>query len=79
MKNETEIMNMSIDNAEYLINIMFDIIVGQIQDDVYANIAYKDYSESQLNDIADSLAMDMLSLDSETYDKIFHGEYQIVS
>lgn len=79
MKNENGIMNISIDNAEYLINIMFDIIVGKIQDDVYANIAYKDYSESQLNDIVDSLAMDMLSMDSETYDKIFHGEYKIVS
>lgn len=79
MKNENEIMNISIDNAEYLINIMFDIIVGQIQDDVYANISYKDYSESQLNDIVDSLAMDMLSMDGETYDKIFHGEYKIVS
>lgn len=78
MKNEIEIMNMSIDNAEHLINTMFDIIVGQIQDDVYANIAYKDYSESQLYDIADSLAMDILSMDSETYDKILHGEYKIV-
>lgn len=79
MKNETEIMNMSIDNAEHLINVMFDIIVGQIQDDVYANIAYKDYSESQLDDIVDRLAMDILSMDSETYDKILHGEYKVVS
>lgn len=74
MKNEIEIMNISIDDAERLINTMFDIIVGQIQDDVYANIAYKNYSESQLYDIADSLAMDILSMDSETYDKILHGE-----
>lgn len=79
MKNEIEIMNISIDDAERLINTMFDIIVGQIQDDVYANIAYKNYSESQLYDIADSLAMDILSMDSETYDKILHGEYKIVS
>lgn len=71
-----DIMYFDKKDAEYLISKMLDVIIGMIEKEIYDTYP-TNFSDSELDDLIDNMALKKLNIGCEMYDKILHGEFEV--